>query len=421
MKSEPTLSIAPYFGGKSKMAHFIIQRLNYDDSDIFITPFGGMCRVLLNKPRHQVEYYNDYSYALNALIGILANPTQATELIHRIGNETEYSMECFNHHKAIFDNVEVDIEVQERGKLKNLLIENKVISAVSANTFVDYLIRDAMYENVNLPHSKCDIVLQALDMLKAKLSVQKEKTFRLKFEKLLSNCISLKRQKDEYGILERTADMGEWVSDMDLAIATYVVFQQSRDGMGQVWSSVKFKSDFEYKKRINHLFTCAERLEGVHTLQIDAIDYFRKWNTTDTDTGAIKSFNLMNGMMDNPKVMMYCDPSYISPESERKLLEGIDLGEESLSDAILKKYQGKKEPVNLGKIYAMSFGYEEQEHFLKCIQKAKCRIMVSNYNLALYDKYLTPDFGWRKEEFETTTTVGGKAENSRVEVIWYNY
>lgn len=50
------------------MAHFIVDRLNYDDSDIFLTPFGGMCRVLLNKPRHKDENYNDYSPGLNALM-----------------------------------------------------------------------------------------------------------------------------------------------------------------------------------------------------------------------------------------------------------------------------------------------------------------------------------------------------------------
>ena len=50
MKARSTLSIAPYFGGKARMAHFIADRLDYANSDIFVTPFGGMCRVLLNKP-----------------------------------------------------------------------------------------------------------------------------------------------------------------------------------------------------------------------------------------------------------------------------------------------------------------------------------------------------------------------------------
>ena len=118
---------------------------------------------------------------------------------------------------------------------------------------------------------------------------------------------------------------------------------------------------------------------------------------------------------------MYCDPSYISVESEAKMLEGIDVeNTDSLSDAIKQKY-GDKMPKNLGKIYSRSFGYDEQEKFLRYIQNAKCRILVSNYDLVLYNKYLNPDNGWRREEFVTTTGVGSKANNTRIEVIWYNY
>lgn len=73
MNKRDTISIAPYYGGKGRMAHFIADRLNYDDTDIFVTPFGGMCRVLLNKPRHKVECYNDYSSGLTALMRILSD------------------------------------------------------------------------------------------------------------------------------------------------------------------------------------------------------------------------------------------------------------------------------------------------------------------------------------------------------------
>ena len=92
-----------------------------------------------------------------------------------------------------------------------------------------------------------------------------------------------------------------------------------------------------------------------------------------------------------------------------------------MSDAIQKMYDGRKWPKNLGEIYARSFGYVDQERFLQCIQNAKCSMMVSNYDLALYNKYLNERTGWRREEFITTTSVGGKMDNSRTEVIWYNY
>ncbi len=119
---------------------------------------------------------------------------------------------------------------------------------------------------------------------------------------------------------------------------------------------------------------------------------------------------------------MYCDPSYISVEKETEMLEDIDVDHTPrLADAIRRKYDGKKMPTNLGKVYAMSFGYDDQEKFLRCIQKAKCRILVSNYDLQLYNKYLNEETGWHREEFHTTTGVGSKKDNKRIEVIWYNY
>lgn len=128
----------------------------------------------------------------------------------------------------------------------------------------------------------------------------------------------------------------------------------------------------------------------------------------------------MSGWLREPRVMMYCDPSYISPESERKLLAGIDVeAVNSLSDAIKEKKE--KMPQNLGSTYAYSFEYDMQEKFVKSIQDAKCKMLVSNYDLVLYNKYLNEDTRWRKEVFQTTTGAGGKKDNKRTEVIWYNY
>ena len=58
MRTNP-LSIVPYYGGKAKMASFIADMLEYKDTSLYIEPFGGGCRTLLNKPRHEKEIYND--------------------------------------------------------------------------------------------------------------------------------------------------------------------------------------------------------------------------------------------------------------------------------------------------------------------------------------------------------------------------
>lgn len=438
MNKRETLSIAPYYGGKGRMAHFIADRLNYDDSDIFVTPFGGMCRVLLNKPRHKIECYNDYSSGLTALMRILSDPDKAVEFIHRLDDETTYSQEEFDKQKAIFDDAESDLEQLERAKLRQMLIDKKVVSAVTANSLIDEIglhpVRSSNSIKANhkkIMREKESPMSHAVESAFEKLGqlLKDDKVFRHDFQEQLGNWIGLFREKSKDNVLIRGSDLSRY-DEMDLAIATYVVFQQSRDGMGQTWSAEKFKSDAQYKKQVAKLFDCAERLEGVEVFQIDAVDFFRKLGFADVDLSLEEidpRFLMINRWISNPGVMMYCDPSYISVEDEEKLLDGIDVENVDCVWKAIQEHQEEKAkrtgrlPKNLGKIYAMSFGYDDQEKFLRCIQKAKCRILVSNYDLQLYNKYLNEETGWRREEFHTTTGVGSKKDNKRVEVIWYNY
>ena len=175
---------------------------------------------------------------------------------------------------------------------------------------------------------------------------------------------------------------------MELAFATYVVYTMSRDGMGKVFSESKFRSTEQFHKRAESLFACAERLEGIEVQQLDAFMFFRKGTELMEDEKT--TYQAIGDWLNNPSVMMYLDPSYISPTSEQEALEGIDWrGVNCLSDAIKEKYRGGREPANLGEIYARSFNYEEQENFLRLICNAKCKILISNYDLLLYDKYLT--------------------------------
>ncbi len=47
---DKTLSAFNYYGGKARMAPLICDLLDYDTTDIYIEPFGGGARTLLNKP-----------------------------------------------------------------------------------------------------------------------------------------------------------------------------------------------------------------------------------------------------------------------------------------------------------------------------------------------------------------------------------
>lgn len=146
MKSKSTLSIAPYYGGKGRMAHFIEERLDYSDSDVFVTPFGGMCRVLLNKPRHKLECYNDFDSGLCALMRILSDPQKTAELIHKLYHETEYSQEEFDRQKAIYDYARADLEEYSRERLRQALIMHGIATPHSAGKLLDRIFVQAMQD-----------------------------------------------------------------------------------------------------------------------------------------------------------------------------------------------------------------------------------------------------------------------------------
>lgn len=406
----------PYYGGKGRMAHFIADRLNYNDSDMFITPFGGACRVLLNKPRHDVEIYNDYGSGLCALMSILSDPSKADDFIHRL-YKTEYSQTQFDWAKKIYDVCEIDLEQQARNRLKQLIKINTTIPAIALNDLLDDIMDDTLSIEISHKSTASEILAETL---------KKRTDFRKEFQKALTDWVDLYRLKTQQGFLERPRDMGIDISDMDLAMATYIVFQQSRDAMGKIWTPSKFKSTQAYRKRVLDLFQCAERLSGVQVYQIDAVDFFRRYKFVDVNTPIETidpKYKIFNEWFQNSHAIFCCDPSYISPDEEAKLLDGIDWRNvDSLSDTIDEKYKGKKIPKNLGKlVYTMSFDYRSQEKFLRCIQDAKCKILVCNYDLILYNKYLNESTGWRRQEFLTTTSVGGKKDNKRIEVVWYNY
>ena len=383
------------------MAPLIAEMLDYDSTDIYVEPFGGGCRVLLNKPRHTVECYNDYGEGICAVMRVMSQPDSAKEFIERLG-ETEYSKEEFTRAKDLYDACENDPEEVARRDILMLIKENgglqrNVLKALFPTDSGAMTKQQAKKFGVKLMESR-----PALEAW-----LKENQTVAPKFEALFQKWHDLVRIKHKQGYLPRPRHLyGKDISDMDLAVATYITFTQSRDAMGETWSAYRFKNTETYHNHMVGLYECAERMEGVQVYQIDAMNYFR-WGE---DDGQLTEW------INNPRVMMYLDPSYIKPEDEQKLLKGIDVDNVSnLSEAI------SNSPKNLGKLYATSFSYADHESFLRRICDAKCKLLVSNYDLVLYDKYLTPERGWSRKEYHTTTSAGGKKENKRVEVLWYNY
>lgn len=402
----------PYYGGKAKMAPLICSLLNYDDSDIFVTPFGGACRALLNKPRHRIEVYNDLTEGLCTFVEQMSNHNTAMELIHRI-YETEYSQEQFDWALNIKNSVEEDFLTRTSKALndflKQILVRYKFISPKATTNTIKSILR------------KEDT--QIMEQLKEKMTESELK----KLKALNEDWIAVNEVWKEQGSLDIPRNLGVDISDIDLAVATYVIYMQSRDAMGKHWSNTKFKSTDAYRNQMKRLYDVAERLEGVQVCQIDAMDFFKHYFESDVQCKELEysdniedieyGFYLMNKWITNPRVMMLCDPSYISPEDEKKILEKR---KEKNGDEQTKAKKDKS-PKNLGTVYKASFDYEAHEYFVKAICNAKCKMLVCNYDLILYNAYLTEDKGWKRIEFETTTSVGGKVGNRRNEIIWYNY
>lgn len=159
---------------------------------------------------------------------------------------------------------------------------------------------------------------------------------------------------------------------MDLAVATYIIYTQSRDCMGKDWSRNKYKSLDDYHKSIHKLYDVAERLEGVIVCQASATV-------------------MLENYLENENVCCYADPSYLDPDTN------VDLG---------------------NNVYKHQSTYKDHEAFLDLVANATCKMVISNYDSDLYRTKLSH---WNRIEIPVKTTVGGIKNNKRLEVIWYNY
>lgn len=387
-----TLSIFPFYGGKARMASLICDMLNYDDSDTYIEMFGGGCRTLLNKPRHNKEIYIDTSDGLCSVVSVLSNKATAKMFIDEL-LKTEYSKAEFDNARETLNLVENDFEeLKEQSlysEMKKLMVHYGLVSA------------NATKKHCNKKMIDDNIKKQLATLIENETPDKRKRIYDM-----------IENKYDEY---EKVYQSGAYVSitedEIEKAVATYIVYMQSRSAMGEVWSSAKFKSTDDYHKRILNLYECAERLEGVKALPINST-----WLLQGNSKKGDFELTTMAEKLNDPRVMMYCDPSYIDPKNEAKWLKGINWEvEPCLSDVV------EKNPKNLGKTYCTSFNYKDHENFLRTIYNSKCKILVSNYDLILYNKYLSPTNGWKKHVFYTTTSAGGKKGSAREEILWYNY
>ena len=129
-KLEPLTAI-PYYGGKSKLAYLIADLLPYDDCNSYIEGFGGSARVLLNKPRHAVEIYNELTTSVYTFFKCLADEEQAEQLISQLCEtpiSLEYFEECKRYRKFCDSPNDYEFLLWDINYLLNILDKEKKLS-----------------------------------------------------------------------------------------------------------------------------------------------------------------------------------------------------------------------------------------------------------------------------------------------------
>lgn len=89
-----------YIGGKAGIVDWIID--NIPGGSIYVEAFGGAAWVLLNKPRHDVEVYNDADKTMVTFFRVLQDKEKAEKLIRKL-EFTFHSREEFGRAIEILD------------------------------------------------------------------------------------------------------------------------------------------------------------------------------------------------------------------------------------------------------------------------------------------------------------------------------
>lgn len=406
----------PYYGGKAKMSSLICSLLDYNSSSIYIEPYGGGCRVLLNKKRHEQEIYNDFGYGLVTFMSVMADAEKTEELVERLlmekpSEELFYqlvtermavedrlntsmnaelsilALSCFHKYQhLLFKKIRGAIQKERYDSIIALITEIMGCQAfeLEAEEWLRYEYYKKMYEEYwkIVQDDYNEAYKQALEGFKKEwnemISMEKPKKsiqrmYETQREKCARECALNAVHSYTEDILNSN-EKGTSARDVDVAFYIFLLYYCSRDGMGVVWSHEKNQNIQSYYKAVRNLRNVSERMRDVVITQCDAFDLVRIYRKDE-------------------HAMLYLDPSYLKPSNQTK---------------------------NLGKVYRMSYEYEGHEKLLREITEpdTKAKILISNYDVELYNRYL---FGWEKRYYKTYTGVGSKKGNRRMEVLWKNY
>lgn len=412
------LSAFPYYGGKAKMSPLICSLLDYDNTTVYVEPFGGGCRTLLNKKPHKAEIYNDFGFGLTSFFSVMSDMAKTEQLItmlmdnpptkeqfqylfirrmeieDRLNTSTNaivsaMALRSYKRYKMdIFNDLKRAVNREDYPKilelLENILDVKTYASILEPEEELQYKHYFELYKDFwkLIEADPKEIRADAENAFKIEwertIGIPEkgtihEKAYMRDKEKFVTECIedAIHSYTDDTLI---SNEAGTSASDLEIAFIIFQLYYSSRDGMGLDWSNEKNKNMKAYYRAVSNLRNVAQRLENVMVTQCDALYLIRQFRK-------------------ESQVMLYLDPSYLKPEDEYK---------------------------NLGKVYKMSYSYQDHKKLLEEITKpdTQAKILISNYDVDLYNLYLCD---WKKTYFKTFTGVGGKHNNRRLEVLWQNY
>ncbi len=94
------LNVVTYYGGKASLCDEISSQIEYLNSKVYIEMFGGGANILLNKPEHTYEIYNEIDTGVYTLFKMLSNWDDGWELYYRLCN-TAYNRDVFEKNLSI--------------------------------------------------------------------------------------------------------------------------------------------------------------------------------------------------------------------------------------------------------------------------------------------------------------------------------
>ena len=398
-RTDDRLNVVKYYGSKAMMFQDIIDRLDYDNATVYLEIFGGGASVLLNKPKHDIEVYNELNFGLYTLFSVLSSYEKGIELRERL-KEVRYTKESFQKALEYKNTFEDNAMKENERKLKQFICE--IEEKYKLELYKQYR---SYYMNYCKKHCKKYNTQQCTKECKEEKRIDKviDKTLRqtelTSEEKRGAKKLLKEYQKLQDGNL-RGKDRPHY-KEMEVAMATFIVQNMSRDGMGKNFSNIS-TGESRFQNKVYNLIDVIDRLSDVIVIRENARNLL--------DREYLNSVLLKKGVdiqnIPDWQLMYYIDAPYF----------------EDISVTLQKRERGISAG-NPGMVYK-SGGFNPVEHaiLLDGIRSHNANILVSNYRDInfYYDTYLSADAGWTYTEYPTKTTVGGNG-GDRTEILWQNY